>query len=1578
VKTIRIFVSSPSDVAEERSIAARVIQRLQERYEDVTNLNAIFWEHEPLLATQSFQDQIPRPSQADIVVCTLWSRLGTRLPEHYKRADGTPYASGTEFEFDDAATTFRQSGRPDLLVYRKTADAMVSLLDEEGLLERLQQRRALDDFIQRWFYSTDRTFAAAYHAFKTADEYEALLDRHLSKLILKHLPEEDRNIQFVTKRWAEGSPFRGLEVFEYQHAPVFYGRSRAVGALLQRLRSRAQAGRPFVLVVGMSGGGKSSLVRAGLLPQLTSPGVMEGIGTWRWCLVRPSDRNPTLIDALRMALKSALPALEGAAFSRELHEDLPGAIQRIRMAVHDLATESIDNGTLVSGTRAAIVLVLDQMEELFTIEGVAHGEITRFLRGILMLVQSGAIHVIATLRSDFYARCSEFPELIELKGVDGQYDLIPPTPAEILQIIRYPALAAGLLFEVDESGQRLDDLLRDVTVESVDALPLLEFTLDELYKQRNGRHLTFAAYRKLGGLMAAVGARAEDVFEGLEENVQSQFAPVFRRLVASSGDDNRFTRRTTQWNELGNQAQRRFVEAFVAARLFTADRDANGEPTVRIAHEALLAHWLRARELLARERDSLRVRGRVEAAAQRWSIGSEKDDFLLPSGVPLQEALRLQSEHGSELTPVERRFITASARRAGRAKVLRRAAVALLMVLAVTAVIAGISARRQTAAAKVATRQASSALATSYLSEAERLEQSDPDASLHYYAAAYAADPSQNWIPSAVMNRVAYSTPPIHSAILADATTGARFSADGRFLVLHRASSIEIRTGNEFESVIARIPGEFEDIQLGPDRVVTLRNGIAETWALDATRRGAVSFALREKDGASITKDGRHLVIIHDGEPSDIRVVDLATGNQTAAFLAPIYQPTLVHSDTAGRLYFSGDTELAVTDLSGRVQAIRQGFPHLVCAAGGTRAACLGNTFTNGSGASPTSLIAIDGSGASLLGNTSADVEWDESTYDTIESAALDSMAAWIVARSSNNKICRWSIVDGKAMNEFNAAELLGNRVVAFSAISDDGLRVALLTADGTAFVFATATGQLLSRFTIGRHVTFATWQPGKTALVILRNGRSEFWQTERSNTAKALLFGEGAEDELVLSKDASVAVARSGHLDTTRAVAYSVQSLEDLEWAGYLSDEDAKTYKDDIAALERRFGVPSSNLVWEDARRKFPRLPPEDEDTTRTCSAARGLTMSNDAAGNSHNATLWNLTSGNVVINEPDADGAELSSANCHSLYYAGSSYWLRDQRGNMIGTKRNMPAVIAGAGVTEDGRYFDIHCDKEYRVIDASTGKTLVNDRSREDDFHWGVVMAPYGSQRLAVTTRDSLPPRFWDLQSGRQLFIDLDADGAVVSVSTNRILFHARDGYWIRGGDGRAVMPLVKLPSELRSVSVSADGRFFEAHTAWQLRLIDAQTGRTIANIDAEVIQPDTNLGYERGFHVSFHWARHFLIVSTRCWYAAGGIPCASHRVIEVYDDRQVTPAQLQVFVEAITGTTWSAEHTIVAQDRSVPLKRLQQMSLPTQFARFVAWSVRPPRNRTITPTSVVDARKFEKIADDALKAAERTPF
>jgi WD40 repeat protein len=736
-----VFVSSPGDVAEERLIAKRVLDRLAAEFAPRARIEPILWEHEPLLASSTFQTQIIRPAETDIVVCILWSRLGTRLSQQFKHPDGSPYNSGTEFEFEDALEGRKLRGAPDLLVYRKTAEPVVSLKDTRAASQALTQKMLLDDFVQRFFHSEDGTLTAAFHPFEHTADFETRLEDHLRKLIEERLRAlgisgGDRG-PVVRPTWTGESPFRGLQVFEFEHHAIFFGRTRAIGEILERLKQQAAEGRAFLLVLGVSGSGKSSLVRAGVLPDLVEPGVVEGVGLWRRAIFRPGERSGDLFDGLAAALRreEALPELASDGTTVEqlahmLRSNPEAAPYLIKGALAQAASYLVKAESSPVQPAARLVLVLDQLEELFTAGDLSQEHRTAFLRAISALAGSGQTWVIATLRSDFYHRCAELPALVDLKSGSGQYDVQPPDASEIAQLVRRPTLAAGLQFEPEDSqtGERLDDLLRDAAAANRDSLPLLEFTLDELYRRRSGSVLTLQAYRELGGMEGALARRADEVFAGLPEAARSALPYVFRQLVTIGGDDDETpTRKQAPMALLdapqsgggaaleagsGTSPPRQLVDAFVAARLLTAKQTDDGTPVVEVTHEALLSRWQLLVDWLREDRELLRIRGRVAAEAARWVQEGRRADLLLQTGKPLDEGLQLQSA-GFPLNAAESEFIANSLAAARRRARLRRSTIAALCVLTVVALagalLASVMGVRATANARRADENAAAA-----------------------------------------------------------------------------------------------------------------------------------------------------------------------------------------------------------------------------------------------------------------------------------------------------------------------------------------------------------------------------------------------------------------------------------------------------------------------------------------------------------------------------------------------------------------------------------------------------------------------------------------------------------------------------------------------------------------------------------------------------------------------------------------------------------------------------------------------------------------------------------------------------
>ena len=667
------------------------VERLQFRYAGRVKFEACLWEHLPMRASARFQEQIPRPSEFDIVVMILWSRIGTRLSADMRRPDGTTYASGTEFEFEDAVAAARERGLPHLLVFRKTARVLVEMRgNEEELLEIARQKKSVDQFIDRWFLAEDGSFKAAFTQFESADEFEDRLEKHLRQLVEEILAQNGggsaADARLANRLWDKGSPFRGLQRFEYEDALIYFGRTKAIQQALEAIREQAAAGMPFLLVFGNSGVGKSSFARAGIVPFLTDPGVMEGVSQWRRVIFEPSDSTGDLLDGLAAALvtSDALPELLQAATEEELarilRESPAAAIPLLRRELAQLtpAANGEANGSASRNAPSArLLVVIDPLEEVFTRPGSTKEDRERFIAALHVLAGSGLVWVLSTMRSDFYERCGEHPQLLALKEGKGQYHLAPPTSVEISHMIRLPAQLAALQFESHPERGTLDDVLKEAAAVDPAALPLLQFTLDEIYKKSNAEQtglLTFAAYDELGGMTGALRTRAEETIEEVRRELgnrtEATFSTVFSALVGLNPDADRTVVRLYAYLDriCAHPDCKLLVDALIAARLFITDIDDEKKPVVTICHEAMLKHWPRLAEWIDGNRDFLRTRARIALAADRWIEEQRHETFLLQEGKPLAEGLHLLERRG-DLTNREVEFVEASQ---GAAKARRR------------------------------------------------------------------------------------------------------------------------------------------------------------------------------------------------------------------------------------------------------------------------------------------------------------------------------------------------------------------------------------------------------------------------------------------------------------------------------------------------------------------------------------------------------------------------------------------------------------------------------------------------------------------------------------------------------------------------------------------------------------------------------------------------------------------------------------------------------------------------------------------------------------------------------------------
>jgi WD40 repeat protein len=715
-RRLRIFVSSPGDVPEERLRTDLIVDKLSQEYGRFFTIVSYRWEHEAMLASKHFQDAVEPPSSFDIVVLILWSRLGTPLPERtvtreYHGIDGRVPVTGTEWEYEEALKTAREKGAPDILAFRNVSPAPVDTLNFEARARSNAQLDALDQFWRRHF--ADRgIFLAAYDEYRTLEAFAQRLEESLRKLIERRIKALDAGVSRDEPIWL-GEPFRGLESYEFEHAPIFFGRNAGVTKATEQLAAAARSGRAFLLVSGASGSGKSSLVKAGVVPRLMKPQRISGAAFLRRCVFRPATEGGDLFLGLARVLTRAsaqdmgLPELIASGQNAaQLATHLRGAAGEPSFpfvsALGRLTEIERKSGRLLAFEEAKLVLVVDQFEELFTVSGIRPEDRRLFVQLIAGLARSGAVWVIATLRADFWHRAAEIPQLITLAEAHGRIDLAAATAAELAEMIRKPAQAAGLTFELHpQAGIGLDAVLAQDAAAAPGALPLLSFTLDELYKTAKARgedELTHASYGALGGLEGAIANRADQILGTLPAAAQAALPRVLRALTTVVGASDRLpvARSVSLGTFATGTPARVLIDAFIEQRLLVAGSESGAAPTVRLAHEALISRWRRARDQLSADRRDLETRSLVEREIARWNQAHGRERRLLLLRNPdLADAVDLVRRWGDEIDVETRNFIQISQQRARLKQRMAITAVAAFFLIAVGAGAAAFQAFRQ-------------------------------------------------------------------------------------------------------------------------------------------------------------------------------------------------------------------------------------------------------------------------------------------------------------------------------------------------------------------------------------------------------------------------------------------------------------------------------------------------------------------------------------------------------------------------------------------------------------------------------------------------------------------------------------------------------------------------------------------------------------------------------------------------------------------------------------------------------------------------------------------------------------------
>jgi WD40 repeat protein len=1450
-EALRIFVSSPGDVIAERRRAQLVIEKLAKAYARFFTAEAILWEVEPMLASGHFQDQITPPSETDILVLIVWSRLGTPLPEQtetraYHGIDGRVPVTGTEWEFEDALAGHQKRGAPDLLAYRKQADPVVSLKDRSAKAAAEEQWDKLDAFWNRWFVNRGE-FRAGFSEFSSLDEFEDKLEQNLRSLFDRRVQAlRDQNEGAPAPVWTQGSPFRGLESYRFEHAPIYFGRSAVTKIAVEQLTGNAERGCAFLLILGASGAGKSSLAQAGILPSLSGRGIVPEIGLWRWAVMRPAGHREGPFAALAEALtsKTALPELltinrqDTAALARHLRASADDPTFPIVAALNQIETAARSRGDLLAIETAQLAIVVDQLEELVTLSDVTAETRIAFIRCIDRLARSGRVFLVATMRSDYWHRAADMSELVAMAAGTGKIDLLPATPDEIFEMIRQPAEAAGIEFEADPNRDiKLDATLAAQAANEPGALPLLSFLLDELYKkdvQTTGHStLTYASMRELGGLSGAIANRAEAVFASLPLDVQAALPKVLRAIVTVSRSGAEPTARAAPMAIFAESStERRLVEALLdpQVRLLVGEGDGDGA-RIRLAHEALITHWERAKRQIVQDRDDLRTRGMVEEAEAEWRAADikHKRSYLLRDP-KLASALDLVRRWQGELSAASFDFIEASRR---RARFRQQAVVAAAGFFALVAVLASIFGILAYQARNEAALQRDLANRNRQVAE-------------------------QNAQRAADNERLAKANEQLAKANEQQAKQerDQALIAQSRFLA--SLADQQVSAGEPAAAMLtaaAALPRNM----LAPDRPVTPEAVNALIRASKATPDRAVLLGHTDHvTRLSYSPDGTRVVTASDDNTAriwaadtgvEIAVLDGHTGNLFTAVFSPDGERVLTASDDGTARIWDADTGDPIKELDDHRTSVRSAYY------------------------SPDGSQIVTGS----LDNTA--IIWDAKSgekrivlsghTDGVYSAVFSPDGRHVLTASGDHTARIWDAATGASLGV-----LTGHTSRVFNATySPKGDRVLTVSDDRTARLWDAATGAQLKVFNYVDVPESATFGPDGERIVT--TGRDQMARMWDANTGKQIrifaghtnivwsaAFSPDGRELATASKDKT---ARLWDVDSGKAIKV-LRGHTDGVWYVTFSPDGKRvaTASDD-----------DTGRIWQASdERQFVELTGHKDAVVQAVFSPNGKLLA--TASNDSTARLWDSATGKPIATltgHTDAVSAVAFGPDGTRLATASQDKTARIwdlQRQAQIALLKGHSDMVTGVAFSPDGtRVLTSSQDGTSRLWDAKTGAPLKSYSGAPASFSrdgqgiatsagvWNangaaiaqfaaagkeavtaVAFSPDGSRVVTAAAKDAL---IRDARSGAQLAVlkghtgnissasfSPDGDRVVTASEDNTVrIWDARSGAQLLnfGGHTGSVWNAVFSPDGRRVVSASADdtARVWDAQTGVQLGVL-----------------------------------------------------------------------------------------------------------------------------------------------------------
>jgi len=1126
------------------------------------------------------------------------------------------------------------------------------------------------------------------------------------------------------------NPYKGLRAFQETDAADFYGRDIVVDELL-----RALAHHRLIGVVGPSGSGKSSVVRAGLVPSLRAGGLPGSRG-WLITSMYPGSYP---FEELETALLRVAVDDPGGLLG-ELRSDDRGLLRVVKR--------------ILPRDDSELVLVIDQFEELFSL---AHDEATRrlFLAALEVLItdERSRVRVVATLRADFFDRPLDHPGFGELFKA-AIVAITPPSAESLGLAISRPARSVGLELEPGLVGT----IIRDVQDEP-GGLPLLQYALTELFQQRQDEQLTIAAYQRTGGVVGALSSRAEELYQGLPPGGKATARQLFLRLVTVDEDSDDTRRRVSQVELEGLDVDREQLDAvlqqYAAYRLLTYDRDpATRVPTVEVAHEALLREWERLRGWIDDQRDTLIFHRRLTASMRDW-LDADKDVSFLLRGGRLEQAEAWSESSELVLSGEEEAFLAASRdlraeeeEAAHRRR--QRVIVGLIVALLIVALLALVALWQRQAAedeARVATARALAASAIANLDV-------DPERSilLALEAVGETRRVDGTVLPEAEAalrqavstSRVVSTIPHGDAAISDDGTQLATLDADGELTIW------DPHTG----TAVSRIDGHGDGawlVTLSAELGLAVTAQPVERFVPFSVELGLPATTVADELWVWDVGTGevRHVLSGHDGRVHD------ATFSPDGRWLATTGR------DRTARLWDTGSgVEQMVLHQPDAVN-VRVAF-----SPGGTRLAAAGFSLTEDQG-----------------------VAW---VWD-LESQTIETVFApeeWLISGvafdPSGSRVATATIGGFLAIHDAETgAQLVRSSLHATLtsvAFDPDGARLATGSGDGTSYLWDATTGsqlQILPGHTHG--VPGVAFTPDGTHLVTTSHDHtSRLWDVSLA----------GGRDWLTVPAAERIYLGVAFSPDGTRFAApaepggVTIWDSETGEEVITLTGYDAKlttvAFSPDgrfLAAGSDRTLTPP---VWDVETGELLFTLDGHADTVRAVSFSpdgrRLVTGSGDGT-----ARVWDARTGEELA-VLDLGGVEGSGGAAAVLFsddgrfiVTGGPYgepgawgkvtlWDADtfEQVRMIDAH---PSAVLGIALGPDGFLATASSDATAKLWDLESGEDVLTLHGHDATvFQVAITLDPF----LIATTSDDGTARVWDGETGRELLALTPHDGLVYGVA------------------------------------------------------------------------------------------------------------------------------------------------------------------------------------------------------------------